>query len=141
MGAGFLGGGAAALAATGGLNFSGGANPSPLPTAAFPQSGLTIVYGTHQGAAANADSRRTNWIRAARYGTTTIITAAEAIIAPTRALQMDTKYDDGRPDTGQIRTTGLANGVASSCGGPGAAGGSYLAAESSVQCSLLIALD
>ena len=103
-----LGGGA--MIKSGGTaptNFAGGANPSPFPSSAYPQSGLSIAYGTHSGdTAANPEAKTTNWLIMSKWGTTIIQTSATAIVSPSRAFQLDAKYDDGTPLGGNIRSLG-----------------------------------
>ncbi|MBL8642491.1 MAG: prepilin-type N-terminal cleavage/methylation domain-containing protein [Rhodospirillaceae bacterium] len=136
VGAGFIGGGSSSPVATGALGFSGGTVISPLPQAAFPQSGLTVAYGTHQGGASSAGSLLANWIRAHKFASNGQVADAQAIVAPVRALQLDTKYDDAQPQTGRIRTSGLDT---TNCGTAGT-GGAYTALTS-VECDLVMALE
>lgn len=59
-------------------------------------------------------------------------------LKPDEALRLDTKIDDGAPDTGNVRAFGA--GTATGCGTPGAAGsgGVYATNITSAQCGLYI---
>jgi hypothetical protein len=55
---------------------------------------------------------------------TTAVTAATSLatgVKPDQALRIDTKLDDGSPDTGEVRGAGAAS-AAAGCGLAGAAG-------------------
>jgi prepilin-type N-terminal cleavage/methylation domain-containing protein len=138
VGSGMIGGGSTIATATAAGNFAGGPNPSPFPGSSFPQSGLFVTYGTHEGEGVAGQDTTGHWLRAQRYGATGGVFAAaaspgDAIIAPQRAFQLDLKYDDGRASLGRIRAlAGTAD-----CG---AAGGTttYTAAETAVECGILM---
>ena len=134
IGGNFLGGGAVVPPSTAPGNFAGGANPSPLPDSAFPQSGMIIVYGTHQGDAATVNNTLTNWLRVSRA--VAAATTASAIIAPNRALQLDTKYDDASPSQGRIRGDSLSTGCGEVAGSP-----AVYATTTAVLCSFLVQLE
>jgi len=110
--------------------------PSPLPSGAYPQSGLWIVYGFHAGANLIGPSSplTTHWLSFSRFfnGALGATTATGAVISAQRASQLDNKYDDGIAGTGSIRSTDTGN-----C--TGAAG--YAAATTTVDCSLLFAME
>ena len=135
IGAGMVGGSASPIA-TGSAGFAGGAFASALPQAAFPQSGLTIAYGTHAGGTAGADTRTTHWLRASRFGAAGVVTAGTAILAPTRLSQLDGKYDDS------IGSTGLIRGGDAATAGCGVEGGvTAYAATTLVLCSAVVAIE
>ena len=132
VGANFIGGGSANTVPA--ASFSGGAVPSPLPQAAFPQSGLTIVYGTHEGAGGGDGAATANWIRAHRF-VAGAVTTAQAIVAPVRLSQLDLKFDDGVPTAGRIRSDGNGAG----CGAGGAA--TPYGGQTNVTCSIIMQLE
>jgi prepilin-type N-terminal cleavage/methylation domain-containing protein len=142
VGAGFIGGGSAQVIATGSTAFSGGAVQSPMPQASFPQSGITIAYGTQEGAVAGADSRTTHWLRTHRFGTAATPAAGTGVISPARMLQLDTKYDDSLPSSGRIRTDYTISGgaTAGDCGVVSTAGG-YSATVTVVACNIYMTLE
>jgi prepilin-type N-terminal cleavage/methylation domain-containing protein len=112
-----IGGGTVIPAATAPTCFSGNcAAPSPLPSASYAQTGLSVLYGTHEGTAANVgSSKQAHWLVFSRWaGAAVWPTAAGAsAISPERAFQLDSKYDDGIAWEGAIRTITTAN---ASCG-------------------------
>ncbi len=115
-----VGGGTPTAVAT--TCFSGNcATASPQPASAFPNSGLSLIYGTHDGVAANDGSQAlAHWLVVSKWKATTITatSAADGVISGARLYQLDSKYDDGVASTGNIRTTGTGTGC-------GAAGTSY----------------
>jgi len=111
------------------------ATASPLPPSAFPQSGLTLHYGTHEGGASPyADSKQVHWLVLSRFTTGTLSGTTGAVISPERAYQLDSKYDDGVAMTGNIRT-GL---VGTGCGSSGT---DYDPALTNVSCHLMFSLE
>jgi prepilin-type N-terminal cleavage/methylation domain-containing protein len=130
-----LGGGT--LVATGGTAiacFSGNcATPSPHPASAYPQTGLSINYGTHQGTAANTgSSRQTHWIILSRWAAAGAFpaTSGGAALSPERSFQLDSKYDDGIAWEGSIRTITTV----AACGGTAT---TYTATTTTVDCNLV----
>jgi prepilin-type N-terminal cleavage/methylation domain-containing protein len=122
----------AATAATG---FTGGGTDSPMPASAYPQTGLSMIYGTHPGATATDDSRVSHFIVLSRFGTTAIQTgAATGATSPQRAYQVDTKYDDGLPLSGALRTFGTT----ANCGAVGS--DAYVFLYTANECELVFTL-
>jgi len=136
--AGMIGGTSTVPAATVPTNFSTGGVISPVPSSAYPQSGLTAIYGTHPGLTTNGTSITGIWLRLQTYVTGAAVTNANAVIAPQRAFQFDTKFDETTPSGGRVRTDYLTV-DASACGT--AAGGGYAAANTVRNCMLYIALE
>ncbi len=101
--------------------FSGACvNASPLPSSSYTLTGLSILYGTHEGTTTNVgSSHQGHWFIFSRFaGAATWPTAAGgSAISPERAFQLDSKYDDGIAWEGAIRTITTANG---NCGATGA---------------------
>jgi len=112
---------------------------SPLPSSAFPATGLTMHYGTHEGGATTgtAQSKRSHWLLLSRIGAMGALAGgtADGAVSPERGFQIDNKYDDGSAGGGNIRTT-FANGTG--CGG---ATTEYVATTSSIECHLLFAVE
>lgn len=133
-----LGGISTLTAATAATSFSGGANPSPLPQSAWPQSGLTITYGEHDGATANPQQVRSHWLRLHRF-VAGAVTSTQSIISPQRAQQLDLKYDDGLPEGGRIRTGEVSSAAAADCGTVGS--NAWVATVTVPACVLLVDLD
>lgn len=104
---------------------------SPLPASAFPRSGLNLVYGTH----GTVQPKQTHWLVASRW-TTAAPATGTAILSPERAYQIDNKYDDGLPHTGNIRSDNGGN----DCG-TDAANTTYGATTTTVACTLTVALE
>ncbi len=115
-------------------NFAGAGTVSPLPSSAFPSSGLTLAYGTHQGGTV-AQGGTYNWLRMHKFVAGTIA-ATHAIVSPQRAFQLDQKYDDGIPMGGSIRSAGVGTG----CGTAGA-DNEYTVATTTIQCVLFFQLN
>jgi prepilin-type N-terminal cleavage/methylation domain-containing protein len=108
---------------------------SPLPAAAFPQSGLSVVYGTHTGITADVNSPLvSHWLVVSKFSVGTLAgDAADGVISPQRGFQMDNKYDDGLASGGNIRTTGGGT----SCG---SATATYVGTVTTTNCHLVFAL-
>jgi len=113
--------------------FSGNcATPSPQPSSAFPQTGLSINYGTHEGTTANpGSSRQTHWLILSRWAAAALpATSGGSAVSPQRAFQLDSKYDDGIAWEGSIRTIPTV-------GGCGAAAATYTATTTTIDCNLV----
>jgi prepilin-type N-terminal cleavage/methylation domain-containing protein len=118
------------------------ATPSPLPAAAFPQSGVTITYGTHPGgtngaASGQEDEREAHWLLVSRWSGAAPA-AADAVIPAARAYQLDSKYDDGGAGSGNMRTAFTGSGTAASCG---TATTDYAATDTASLCHLWFTLQ
>ncbi len=136
---------AAGLSGNGALNdattltcFSGQCTTaSPLPSSAFPSSGLTLLYGSHpggtNGGGATANPKLANWFTVSRF-TIGALAAGQGVVSGTRAFQIDNKYDDGGAGTGNIRSTFLGAGC-------GTASADYVPNSTVVECSLMFTLD
>ncbi|MDX2144091.1 MAG: prepilin-type N-terminal cleavage/methylation domain-containing protein [Rhodospirillaceae bacterium] len=74
---------------------------SPLPSAAYPNAGYTVAYGTHE-----TDSRRSLWLRVHRAAGTALTNAATRAFSSKTMAEIDGKYDDGLPARGTIRASG-----------------------------------
>lgn len=108
-----IGGGSVVAHGSVPTSFSGlSANPSPLPSAAFPQSGLAVVYSKHSGVTANTGSpKEGHWIIIHRFSNTALQGGTtDGVISPVRAFQLDNKYDDGVASEGNIRTLSVGTG-------------------------------
>ncbi len=118
--------------------FSGLCNTgSPLPASAFPQSGLSMVYGTHEGLATGGSSKRAHWLRLSRWvapGNGLTGGVADGVLSPERAYQIDSKYDDGNANAGNIRSLQ----VGTDCG---ASAADYVASTTAVACHLVFAVE
>jgi prepilin-type N-terminal cleavage/methylation domain-containing protein len=137
--AGLIGGAGPNPAATAAPGFSGvAATVSPLPSSAFPSSGLTIAYGVHQGGT-TPETAAFHWLRMSQF-TAGALVAADGIISGQRAFQLDTKYDDGQAMTGSIRTTATSAAGGTECGTAGGAV-TYAAASTQVACILLFQIN
>lgn len=113
------------------------ATSSPLPPAAFPQSGFTVMYGTHPGFTVGSnqpDTRQAHWLFVSRFLATAISAETNGVVSAARAYQVDSKYDDGGAGSGNIRT-GL-NG--SGCGTTSA---DYTPGTTTVSCALVFTLE
>ena len=64
-------------------------------------------------------------------------TAGNGGLRPNEAFRIDTKVDDGTPDTGSIR----AYGTAADCGTTAATGGAYVTSVSTATCGLYIRIQ
>jgi len=130
-------GGGAVLAASGTAvpNFAGGASPSPNPSAAYPQSGISIVYGTHLGGTTNPATLLTNWLVISKFTTTLAQTTSTTVVSPQRAFQLDAKYDDGNALGGSIRALAADTNCAD------AALGAYVGTRTTVACDLAFTLN
>ena len=69
------------------------------------------------------------------------LTAADAIISPQRAAQLDLKYDDGSPSTGSIRTGGVSATATDTDCGKEADDGLYAAGVTATACILLFQVN
>lgn len=108
------------------------ATPSPQPAGPWPQTGLSVNYGTHQGTAANpASSKQSHWLILSRWIGNGAFPAASggAAVSAERAFQLDSKYDDGIAWEGAIRTLPTV----AACGTTAA---TYVAATTTVDCNL-----
>lgn len=120
--------------------FSGLCNTaSPLPSSAFPQSGLTIHYGTHDGGGSTViQPKRAHWLMLSRFKANAAAASGgttDGVVSPERAFQIDYKYDDGVSGGGNIRTL---TGLVPNCG---QAGTDYVATDSTVGCVLFFAVE
>jgi prepilin-type N-terminal cleavage/methylation domain-containing protein len=134
-----IGGVSSIPAATVPTGFSAGGLISPLPSSAYPQSGMTAAYGTHDGTSGTAATQVTitgTWLRVHTFAG--VPTAGTAVISPQRAFQFDTKFDETTPMGGRIRTDLLTT-DANACGT--AAGGGYLPQNTVRNCNIYIALE
>ncbi len=116
------------------------ATQSPLPSSAFPASGLTIRYGTHQGGTANgavAQPKRAHWLLLSRFVTGTLAGGTtDGAVSAERAFQLDNKYDDGTAGGGNIRSSFTAG--LGTCGGTAT---DYAATSTAIDCHLLFAVE
>ena len=114
------------------------ATQSPLPSSAFPSSGLTINYGPHVGGTVpggTAVSKTAHWLIVSRYVTANLAGGAtDGVLSSSRAFQVDNKYDDGFAATGNIRSTFVGTGC-------GATGADYVTTGTDVQCHLMFTLE
>ena len=106
--AGLFGGGQVVAGTTAVTTFSGGATASPLPPGPWPNSGLTVTHGTHEGSSAVTGSASLTaiWYRLTLF-TTATIAATDAPLTASQAFFFDQKFDDGLPSTGRIRNSGV----------------------------------
>lgn len=74
-------------------------NGSPLPAAAFANSGMTVVWGRFEP----AYTRTALWARVHRNPNAATIDDASGAISGRVASQLDSKYDDGSPVAGLMR--------------------------------------
>jgi len=106
--------------------------PSPQPGSAFPNSGLTLSYGTNEGAT-TADSMLAHWMIVSKWKNGALAGGpADGVISPARAFQLDSKYDDGIAMEGNIRTLGIGTG----CGAAGSTT-SYVSTTTDLNCHLV----
>lgn len=115
------------------------ATSSPLPPAAFPQSGLTLHYGTHEGGTAGggtAAAKQVHWLLLSRFLTAGTLGggSTDGAVSPERAFQIDNKYDDGNSGAGNIRSTFIGTGC-------GVTGTDYTPTVTDVNCHLLFSLE
>jgi prepilin-type N-terminal cleavage/methylation domain-containing protein len=115
--------------------------PSPLPSSAFPQSGLTIAYGTHEGGsngngANSPEGRQAHWLMLSRFKLTGAFTggSTDGVLTPARAFQIDNKYDDGGAGSGNIRSAFLPT----TCGSSGL---DYASTNVTDLCNLMFTLE
>jgi prepilin-type N-terminal cleavage/methylation domain-containing protein len=138
-----IGGTSTVPAATVPTGFSTGGIISPLPASAYPLTGLTAIYGTHDGAtgATPVGTIITGfWLRLQRAVTTGAVDGANSsALSPERAFQFDTKFDDATAAAGRVRTDFQVETTASSCGT--AAGLTYVATNTERECTLYIAIE
>ena len=137
VGAGLLGGASLVDGTAAAAGFSGGGVVSPLPSAAYPQSGMTAVYGTHQGQTTNGTPITGIWLRVHTFNAAAM-TNANAVISPQRAFQLDTKFDETTPGLGRIRTD-FQTTDAGACGG--LAANTYAPLNTVRNCILYFALE
>lgn len=124
-GANLLGGTAVVPSTTALTAFAGNGVLSPLPPSSFPNTGLTIAYGVHEGAATNGIVRRSAWLRVHTFVAGAVV-QANGNISPQRMFQLDTKYDDTLAYAGRIRSSYTSNtGTADDCGVTTGTGGNY----------------
>lgn len=77
---------------------------SSLPTAPITGSGMTIVYGTHDGDGTNATTRETgHWYRIHKNATT-----PAPAFTPRELANIDNMIDDGLPGEGGVRGDGTS---------------------------------
>jgi prepilin-type N-terminal cleavage/methylation domain-containing protein len=118
--------------------FSGNcATASPQPASAYPQTGLSILYGTHSGTTANPGSAlQIHWLVLSRFAGQAVFPAGSggAALSPERAFQLDSKYDDGLAFEGSIRAITTQAGC-------GSATTTYTATVTTVDCNLIFAAE
>jgi prepilin-type N-terminal cleavage/methylation domain-containing protein len=73
-------------------------NGSPLPAAAYPNTGFSVAYGTHE-----VDPLRTLWLRVHRGPGAALTAAGSDAFSGRQMNEIDSKYDDGLPARGSIR--------------------------------------
>jgi len=116
--------------------FSGLCNSaSPLPPGPFPQSGLSIKYGTHEGTTAQGNSKQAHWLVLSRFDDGALTGGlTDGVLSGERAFQVDNKYDDGNANAGNIRSLRLD----ASCG---SATTDYSQASTPVACHLIFSVE
>lgn len=131
-----IGGGSVIPSGTNPGSFSGlGSAPSPLPAAAFPQSGLSVTYGTDEGSSSTSGtSKEGHWLILHRWIANGNLASGNSAISPVRTFQLDNKYDDGLPNSGNIRSI---NGT----GNCGAGGNEAYATLTSPECLVTFLLE
>jgi prepilin-type N-terminal cleavage/methylation domain-containing protein len=103
---------------------------SPLPAAAFPGTGFSVIHGNHNNVA--NDALMTHWLRISK-------TPAGAVaLSPKQMYSLDTRSDDGSPGQGGFRSGTVSANV---CGAMGAVGQTdYAAEDETISCVALINL-
>ncbi len=129
-----LGGGALVASGATVSNFAGGGTPSPFPSSAYPQSGISMLYARHPGdGTAGADARVTNWLIMSKWAANLQQTSTTTVVSPARGFQLDSKYDDGQPLGGNIRN--------SATNYAGCTAQTYTATSETVSCDLAFTLN
>ncbi|MGZ6252244.1 MAG: type II secretion system protein [Candidatus Binataceae bacterium] len=106
LAAGTTGGGSVLTAGGTVANFSGAGAASPLPSAAYPSTGLSVVYGVHGGDTnVGGSSREGHFLILHKWTGTSTLTTAMGAVNAAHGYAMDNKYDDGFANQGNIRTT------------------------------------
>jgi len=104
---GLFGGGQVTDGTAAPANFSGGADQSPLPSAPWTNTGLTVTSGIHEGEGTNDSTVEGVWLRLHVWTDDGDVTADNLPLTSAQGFQMDQKFDDGLPLTGRIRTLEL----------------------------------
>jgi prepilin-type N-terminal cleavage/methylation domain-containing protein len=108
---------------------------------------VILASGTPTGAAAGFAAALANTV-AHSPGTYMVINQAIGVpgattgLKPDQALRIDTKLDDGVPDTGEVLGIGTAGAAAGNCGTvSGAAAGTYATINTQATCALYVRIQ
>ena len=108
------------------IGYQTGAVPTTATTATVPRAGHYLLI--HNGIAGGGGATSTAATATSATGTTTL--------TPSQASRIDTKLDDGMPNSGAVLAMGTA--AAAGCASSNAATGTYVSANAAADCGVYI---